>query len=307
MKITFLTLSKESNVMNAENLEKERDQLPPFELQAIKEMIDRLDSLSNSEEELETMRIALKMTSSKQRRAAKLTSLLPNKLNDSLGDKLRDITFRIFELKKTLRDSHRRLADATRELFQQIAKKANKGTMPTAFEKALFEAAGRIAAVRQSEQAAECAPEPEMLEDSIDTEDVPSRLRIRILATERLLDEPSLDAVAVAKYFGSDASSNPRQYAMEQRKRGTLLGVKVKGKYLYPAFQFDVSRQEVYPIIKEVNRILSSDSDPWAVLSWWTSPNGRLAGNVAPKLVLSDPKMHVILKNIAESVVEDVG
>lgn len=133
------------------------------------------------------------------------------------------------------------------------------------------------------------------------------RDRIRKEVENRIRSsEPALDATEVADFLGSRSSTNPR-LASEHRKRGDLLGVKVSGKYLYPTFQFDKARQEVYPIVKEINTILSSKSDAWAVLDWWVSPNARLRDAVAPKELLLDPEKHIVLKSLAEALVEDAG
>ena len=131
---------------------------------------------------------------------------------------------------------------------------------------------------------------------------------IRKLAENRIRDEENaLGAKEVARFLGSRSSTNLRQLALEHRKRGDLLGVKVSGKFLYPAFQFDEARQEVYPVVKEINKILSSESDPWAVFDWWVSPNARLVGDMAPKELLSNPEKHSTLRSLAEAVIEDAG
>jgi len=129
---------------------------------------------------------------------------------------------------------------------------------------------------------------------------------IRQRSRQRILDAETLSSSEVSEVLGSE-SQNPRQYAMELRKRGELLGVKVKNHFLYPAFQFDMPRRCVYDVVKKVGRILGADRDPWGVLSWWLSPNARIPGSRAPKELLADPHRHRVLVELAEAVTEDSG
>jgi hypothetical protein len=129
---------------------------------------------------------------------------------------------------------------------------------------------------------------------------------IRHKARQRILDEEALSSSEVSELLGSE-SKNPRQYAMELRKRGELLGVEVRSRHLYPAFQFDVPRRRVYDVVKKVSRILGAARDPWGVLSWWLAPNARIPGSRAPKELLADPHQHRALLDLAEALTEDSG
>jgi hypothetical protein len=129
---------------------------------------------------------------------------------------------------------------------------------------------------------------------------------IRQKSRQRVLEEEALSSSEVSTLLGSE-STNARQYAMELRKRGELLGVKVRSRHLYPAFQFDVAHRRVYEVVKEVSRILGADRDPWGVLSWWVSPNARIAGRRAPKELLADARKHRVLVELAKAVQEDSG
>ena len=93
----------------------------------------------------------------------------------------------------------------------------------------------------------------------------------------RVLDEPMLTAEAVAQALGSQ-SVNPRQYANTKRRKSELLGLPVKNRQLFPAFQVDTSRQRVRHGIAEVNRLLDAAGDPWGVASWWFSEDAWLDG-----------------------------
>ncbi|MEU7003152.1 hypothetical protein [Nonomuraea sp. NPDC046570] len=44
------------------------------------------------------------------------------------------------------------------------------------------------------------------------------------------------------------------------------------GRVRVPAFQFEGPRQ-VWPVVREVNRILGADEDPWGVADWWLGRN----------------------------------
>ena len=131
-----------------------------------------------------------------------------------------------------------------------------------------------------------------------------SELSRKVQAT--LMGVPMLSSEEVSMRLGSRAG-NPRQYAMELRNRGELLGVKRGNRYLYPEFQFDGARQAVYEVVKEVLRLLDAGEDPWGVLSWWVSPNARIPGNRAPKDLLPDASQHGVVRELAESVGEDSG
>ena len=129
---------------------------------------------------------------------------------------------------------------------------------------------------------------------------------IRQTSRQRILQEEAFSSSEVSELLGSE-SKNTRQYAMELRKRGELIGVKVRGRHLYPAFQFDVPRRRVYAVVKDVSRILAADRDPWGALGWWLSPNARIPGRRAPKELLADAKQHRVLVELAEAVTEDSG
>ena len=129
---------------------------------------------------------------------------------------------------------------------------------------------------------------------------------IRREARDHLMNEPALTSEDVSKLLGSKAA-NTRQYAMELRQRGELLGLEVGNRYLYPEFQFDRDRMAVHDVVKDVAKLLSADTDPWGVLSWWVSPNARLPGHQTPRDLLQDRSRHGDLLELAEAVVEDSG
>jgi hypothetical protein len=136
------------------------------------------------------------------------------------------------------------------------------------------------------------------------SEDTLENLRQR--ARTVLMGEGMVSSEDVSALLGS-TSVNPRQYAMELRNRGELLGVKRGNRYWYPEFQFDRTRQTVYDVVREVMQLLDANEDPWGVLSWWVSPNARVTGQRAPKDLLVDASQHGALLALARTVVEDSG
>jgi hypothetical protein len=124
-------------------------------------------------------------------------------------------------------------------------------------------------------------------------------VRITLEARHSVLKKPMLDASAVAVLVGR--GSTRRDVASALRRRGALLGVPVGNRFLYPAFQFDVTSRELWPVVADVNVSLHAAEDPWAVASWWVSPHGRLPEGVAPKDLLGQDRDED-LRTLARSV-----
>ena len=101
---------------------------------------------------------------------------------------------------------------------------------------------------------------------------------------DRIYQQKMVDADSASQLLGS-TSSNLRQYANKQRLDSVLLGVPYKNSYLYPAFQFDVRRRRIIPIVERVNKLLEASKDPWGVASWWTTPSERLNGRCPYELL----------------------
>ncbi|MBI5478185.1 MAG: hypothetical protein HY906_04975 [Deltaproteobacteria bacterium] len=195
-----------------------------------------------------------------------------------------------------------------REEAARLARQARRSTRPaTALAdvvRVLMTNASplELAAVRRVVAGTAAAAEPEPLAGGAR----PRAAELWRQAQQRVLDEEALSSTAVSQLLGSDAR-NTRQYAMELRQRGELLGVPVRNRHLYPAFQFDTRRRAVYEVVKQVCRVLSADRDPWGALSWWVSPNARLPDHRAPKELLTDPTQHGVLLELARAVTGDSG
>lgn len=110
--------------------------------------------------------------------------------------------------------------------------------------------------------------------------------------------EPRDAAVALG------ARESNREKVRQYRERSWLLGLPSGRGYLYPAFQFDPERRDVFPEVRAVNERLGAASDPWGVASWWISRHARLS---ARPVELVGTKRADDLIDVAEAVVEPVG
>lgn len=109
--------------------------------------------------------------------------------------------------------------------------------------------------------------------------------RAMIAEQNVVLGQPLFSAVEVAEAVGARGSGN-RAVASRLRARGEIVGVEVQGRFLFPAFQFDVGRARVHPVVAEVNRQLA-DRDAWLVARWWATP----VDDVTPiELIAADPE-----------------
>ncbi len=75
-----------------------------------------------------------------------------------------------------------------------------------------------------------------------------------------------------------------RQGIHDLVKRGRLLALPTeRGTLEFPAFQFDVARREVFPVVKPAIEELrpAFDDDAFAIASWFVSPNDLL-GSATP-------------------------
>ncbi|WP_405951607.1 hypothetical protein OG588_40630 [Streptomyces prunicolor] len=67
-----------------------------------------------------------------------------------------------------------------------------------------------------------------------------------------------------------------------------------------PAFQLDPASGTPYPIVVEINRLLSADEDPWGAADWWLGSNvwldaapARLLGTGADDALLSAARAEI--------------
>jgi len=128
--------------------------------------------------------------------------------------------------------------------------------------------------------------------------------RIAGEAVAAIWDEELLSSPEAAERLG--ASSSNREKVNAYRRRSVLLGLPRDGgrRYLYPAFQIDAARQDIYPEVREVNEVLDAAGDPWGVASWWVSVNGRLGAR--PMDVVGTDQASAVVA-AARAAVEPVG
>lgn len=125
-------------------------------------------------------------------------------------------------------------------------------------------------------------------------------------AKRRIFDEELLTSSQASKLLGTNSNLNKRQYANKMRASCELLGVPYKkNRYLYPAFQLDVKKALLRPIVQKVNKLLDALGDPWGVASWWITQSERLEGR-APKDLLGSKDEGLIL-DLAKAELEPVG
>ena len=106
-----------------------------------------------------------------------------------------------------------------------------------------------------------------VLDDLVQSMVEQARIRGEVIRT--IWQEPMLTPAAAAVALGARKSN--REKVRRHRERSWLVGLPSGGGYLYPAFQFDAERRDVFPEVRAVNERLDAVGDPWGVASWWIS------------------------------------
>ena len=114
--------------------------------------------------------------------------------------------------------------------------------------------------------------------------------------------EPMLEPRDAALALGANRTN--REKVRRYRERSWLLGLPSGRGFLFPAFQFDSERRDVFPEVRAVNERLEAASDPWGVASWWISRHARLGARPVD-LVGTDRADD--LATVAEAVIEPIG
>ena len=114
--------------------------------------------------------------------------------------------------------------------------------------------------------------------------------------------EPMLKPKDAAEALGARPTN--REKVRRLREGSSLLGLPHGNRYLYPAFQFDLQRRDVFAEVRTVNERLDACLDPWGVASWWVSRNARL-GKRPADLVGTDRANS--LAAASQAVVEPLG
>jgi hypothetical protein len=128
------------------------------------------------------------------------------------------------------------------------------------------------------------------------------RTRIGSEAISAIWQEKVLKPREVALALGAKAANRERVRSL--RERSHLLGLPRGRAYLYPAFQIDLRRREVYPEVRAVNEALGAADDPWGVASWWTSANDRLGAR--PIDLVDTPRRDAVVE-AAKAAIAPVG
>lgn len=121
-------------------------------------------------------------------------------------------------------------------------------------------------------------------------------------AIDAIWRAPMLEQKDAAIALGAKASN--REKVRMHRERSWLLGLPRDRHYLYPAFQFDPLRRDVFPEVRTVNELLGAANDPWGVASWWVSVNARI--DTAPLELVGADRSEDLLA-VATAAVEPVG
>jgi hypothetical protein len=142
---------------------------------------------------------------------------------------------------------------------------------------------------------------------TLDVDDLAdSTLRQARLAGEAIAsiwEEPMLEPKAAAIALGAKATN--REKVRSYRDRSWLLGMQRDRSYLYPAFQFDQHKRELYPEVRQVNELLDAAVDSWGVASWWVSSNDYLGG-ARPLDLVGEARAEEVIR-AAQAVVEPIG
>lgn len=106
-----------------------------------------------------------------------------------------------------------------------------------------------------------------------------AQARLQGEAMQTIWREPMLEPKDAAVALGAKATN--REKVRQYRERSWLLGLPSGRGYLYPAFQFDHERRDVFTEVRAVNERLEAANDPWGVASWWISRHARLGARPA--------------------------
>jgi hypothetical protein len=114
---------------------------------------------------------------------------------------------------------------------------------------------------------------PKVTHDEDDASDREALIRTRRQMLDRVGSFSSEDLATAAESM----TSNPSQFAADQRGTGELFGVRFGREWRYPKFQFDAKRHTL-PEMKPVLKALSPDEQGWDRLQWFLEPHEVLRG-----------------------------
>lgn len=78
-----------------------------------------------------------------------------------------------------------------------------------------------------------------------------------------------------------------RQAIHQRVRNGSMLGLRSRGKTLFPVWQFDFDHHDVRPIVPALLAAFraASEVEPWVVASWATTPQPELHGQTPADLL----------------------
>ena len=153
----------------------------------------------------------------------------------------------------------------------------------------------------RSDLARQLGGEPRHILDEFE-QTVLLQIQLQGEAVRTIWREPMIEPRDAAVALGANRAN--REKVRRYRERSWLLGLLAGRGYLYPAFQFDAERRDVFPEVRAVNERLEAASDPWGVASWWVSRHDRLG---ARPLDLVGTDRADDLATVAEAVIEPIG
>lgn len=129
-----------------------------------------------------------------------------------------------------------------------------------------------------------------------------AQAKIRGEAIAAIWRVPMLEPKDAAVALGAKPTN--RERVRQHRERSWLVGLPRDRGYMYPAFQFDLLRREVFSEVRYVNELLGAANDPWGVASWWISKNARI--DAAPMEFVGTDRSDD-LRAVAAGLLEPIG
>lgn len=147
----------------------------------------------------------------------------------------------------------------------------------------------------RSDLARQLGGEPRQVLDDVG-QALMAQARLQGDAMRTVWREPMLEPKDAAVALGAKATN--REKVRQYRERSWLLGLPFGRGYLYPAFQFDHDRRDVFSEVRAANERLEAANDPWGVASWWVSRHARLGVRPAD-LVGTDRRDDLVAVSVA--------
>jgi len=144
------------------------------------------------------------------------------------------------------------------------------------------------ALVRKEPEAAGWAddtPDLSVVPAAIDPFEAAKQTRDRLLAKESWLDSKAVARAARSTLV----ESNPAQFASRLRREHRLFGVRWRGEYLHPAFQF-LPTGELNPEMAKLLDVLPTTDANWNAAFWLFQPTGKLGGHRPADVFANNPK-----------------